>query len=151
MIQLVAGQGASQKAECERLEPLLQAELARHPGSLGALQQLAWVEVCLGHKEKAIATARKAVNVMPLSKDDYFGSYQFAGLAQIAAHAGAPDLALDQIRRLLAMPAGAIMSVERLRLDPTWDPLRKDPRFQALLKQHTQGDPAPVQAEAGNG
>jgi len=151
VIRMVAGDGASAKPDCATLEPLLEAELVRHPDSLGALQRLAWVEVCLGHNGKAIATARKAVDVLPLSKDGYFGESPLAGLAEIAAHAGAPDLALDKIRQLLEMSAGTMMSVDRLKLDPIWDPLRNDPRFQALLKQHTQSDPAPVQAEAGNG
>lgn len=117
-----------------QLEPSLRAELARNPESLGTLQQLAWVEVCLGKRAQAIATARKAVAVLPVSVDGYFGGYQLVGLAQIAARVGSPDLALEQIRQLMAMPAGTYMSVERLKLDPIWDPLRQDPRFQALLK-----------------
>ena len=133
VVEIVAGRAASQKAECTQLQPLLEADLAAHPQSLGTIQQLAWVEVCLGRDAQAIATARKALEVLPLSKDGYFGSYEIVGLAQVAAHAGAPELALDQIRQLLAMPIGTNMSIERLRLDPIWDPLRKDPRFQALL------------------
>ena len=133
IIRIVAGQGASVRDECSRLLPLLNAELARQPDALGLLQQLSWVEVCLGHNEQAIAKAQHAVEVLPIGKDGYFGAYQLVGLAQIAAHAGAPDKALEMIRQLLEMPTGTIMSVKRLELDPIWDPLRKDPRFQALL------------------
>ena len=73
---------------------------------------------------------------MPISKDSYYGTFQLVGLAQIAAWAGDHDLALKTIRQLLSMPAGVVMSIERLKLDPVFDPLRKDPRFQALLKQY---------------
>jgi hypothetical protein len=50
-------------------------------------------------------------------------------------------LAVKTIRQLLAMPAGGVMSIDRLKLDPVWDPLRKDPRFQALLKESAGAQP----------
>lgn len=43
--------------------------------------------------------------------------------------------------QLLAMPAGEVMSVTRLKLDPGWDPLGNDPRFQALLKKYAPAQP----------
>ena len=78
---------------------------------------------------------------LPISKDGYFGTYQLVGLAQIAAWTDAPDLAVKTIRQLLAMPAGGVMSIERLKLDPVWDSLRGDPRFQALLKKYAPAQP----------
>jgi hypothetical protein len=64
-----------------------------------------------------------------------------AGLAEVEAHAGAKDQALQLIDQLMAMPAGEVMSVTRLKLDPVWDPLRGDPRFQALLKKYAAAQP----------
>ncbi len=151
VIKLLAGRAEQARPECVQLAPSLRAALAQDPKSLSLLQQLSWVDVCLGRHAEAIALAQRAVADLPLSKDSYYATFQLAGLAQIAAWAGDHDLALKTIRRLLAMPAGAVMSIERLKLDPVFDPLRKDPRFRALLKQPTESDPAPVQAEAGNG
>jgi serine/threonine-protein kinase len=134
-IRLVAGEGKSVQSECQALEPVLRAELERKPDALDVLQQMSWVQVCLGAGKEALAAAQHAVDVLPLSKDGYFGAYQLAGLAQIAAHAGAKEKAHDVIRQLLEMPAGEVMSHTRLRLDPVWDPLRQDPAFQSLLTE----------------
>ena len=54
--------------------------------------------------------------------------------AQILAQSGEVDAALDEIEQLLARPA--VLSVHTLRLDPRWDPLREDPRFQRLLEEY---------------
>jgi len=115
--------------------------LAQDPKSLSLLQQSSWVDVCLGRNAEAIALAQRAVAALPISKDGYFGTYQLVGLAQIAAWADKPDLAVKTIRQLLAMAAGGVMSIERLKLDPVWDPLRGDPRFQALLKKYEAAQP----------
>ena len=133
-IKIIAGQRAAARPDCEKLAAPLQAALKQQSDSLYLLQQAAWVDVCLDRNADAVANARRAVALYPITKDSYGGADQLAGLAQIDAQTGAPGEAVQVIRQLLAMPAGAVMSVERLKLDPVWDPIRKDPRFQALLK-----------------
>jgi Tfp pilus assembly protein PilF len=140
-IEVIAGKQSAIQSECAQLRPPLEAELAKHPDAIGNLQQVAWVDVCLGRNADAIATARRISEGMPLSKDAYFGTYSLAGLAEVEAHAGAKDQALQLIDQLMAMPAGEVMSVTRLKLDPVWDPLRGDPRFQALLKKYAAAQP----------
>jgi TolB-like protein len=141
-IEVIAGKQSAIQSECAQLRPPLEAELAKHPDAIGNLQQVAWVDVCLGRNADAIAAARRISEGMPLSKDAYFGTYALAGLAEVEAHAGAKDQALELIGQLLAMPAGEVMSVTRLKLDPVWDPLRGDPRFQALLQKYSDAAPA---------
>ena len=144
-IQVIAGRRSSIQAECAALEPLLRAQLRKQPDSLSLLQQTSWVQVCLGRNAEAIATARRATEVFPLANDKYFGVYQLEGLAEIDAQAGATDEAIQLLGQMLAMPAGQSVSVERLKRDPLWDPLRKDPRFQKLI---ADGESAQAKSKA---
>jgi len=134
-IQVIAGRRAEVQSECAALDPLLRTQLRKQPDSLSLLQQVSWVKVCLGRNAEAIAAARHAIEVFSLANDKYFGVYQLEGLAEIDAHAGAPDEAIQILGQLLAIPAGQSVSVERLKRDPLWDPLRTDPHFDALLKK----------------
>jgi tetratricopeptide (TPR) repeat protein len=61
------------------------------------------------------------------------------GRALIFAQAGAVDAALSEIEQLLSGPSWT--SVHNLRLDPRWDPIRNDPRFQALLVKYANPEP----------
>ena len=140
-IEIIAGRQSAIQSECVQLKPPLEADLAKHPDAIGNLQQVAWVDVCLGRNAEAIAAARRASEVMSIAKDAYFGGYTLAGLAEVEAHAGAKDDSLKLVEQLLAMPAGEVMSVTRLKLDPVWDPLRSDPRFQALLTKSAVAPP----------
>jgi eukaryotic-like serine/threonine-protein kinase len=71
----------------------------------------------------------------PVYRDDHFdGSMMAEDRARILAQAGDAEPALDEIRHLLATPSD--LTVQMLRLDPRWDPIRRDPRFQALLAQN---------------
>jgi TolB-like protein/Tfp pilus assembly protein PilF len=136
-IKVIADDRQSVQAECKQLKPLIDAQLAGSPTSLALLQQASWVDVCLGLNTEAIAMARRAADLLPISKDEYYGPYQAEGLAEIDAHAGNPDEALKIIEQLLAIPAGASTTIERLKRDPLWDPLRSDPRFVQLIARHT--------------
>ncbi|HEY8164456.1 MAG TPA: hypothetical protein VIF83_02780, partial [Gemmatimonadaceae bacterium] len=90
-----------------------------------------------GEKDSAEMEARKAMQLVPLSESAY-AAPAFAGdAALIYAQTGNFDAAIDLLRLLLAMPAGREVSVPLLRVDPGWDPLRKDPRFESLLAQYS--------------
>jgi serine/threonine-protein kinase len=88
----------------------------------------------LGQKEEAIKEGKKAVELLPESRDAFDGPQCTAALAQIYAWTGESDEALRLIDHLLGVPNG--LAVPLLKLDPVWDPLRKDPRFQALIDKY---------------
>ena len=69
---------------------------------------------------------------MPLSKDTFYGAYYVLQLARIHILVGEPDKALDQLEPLLQIPS--YLSPGWLRIDPTFDPLRSNPRFKKLVE-----------------
>jgi serine/threonine-protein kinase len=88
----------------------------------------------LGQKEDAINEGKKAVELLPESEDAVDGPKATAALAEIYAWIGEHDEAFRLLDHLLAVPKG--LTVPLLKLDPVWDPLRKDPRFQALIDKY---------------
>jgi len=84
-----------------------------------------------GQKADAIREARGAVELLPMSKDAFFGGNALADLAKVYALVGEPDSALPKLDTLLSVPSW--VSAGLLRSDPDWSSLRGNPRFQRLL------------------
>lgn len=102
-----------------------------------AESNLGLVYAGLGNKEKALEFGRRATEDLPVSRDMMVGGFYLTQLAMVEAQVGEKEAALDHIERLLSMPTGHAISRASLRLDPVWDPIRNDPRFQKL----SQGQP----------
>jgi hypothetical protein len=88
-------------------------------------------DAALGHKEDAIEEGRRAVELLPVSKDSIVGALLVQYLALIYAWTGEKDLALEQLSVATKLPG--YLSYGELRLHPYWDPLRGDPRFEKIV------------------
>jgi serine/threonine-protein kinase len=92
---------------------------------------LAFALAGLGRHDDAIREGRLAVELRPPSKDTWYGVDMLRNLAVVYATLGEADSAVKELRRLLSVPSG--VSVPWLRADPTWDPIRRDSAFRALV------------------
>ena len=87
----------------------------------------------LGRKQEAIGEGKRAVELLPESQDPFDGPQCTAWLAQIYAWTDESDEAFRLVDHLLAVPSH--LTIPILKLDPVWDSLRKDPRFQKLCEE----------------
>jgi serine/threonine-protein kinase len=87
----------------------------------------------LGEAASAIAEGQKGMAIDPASKDPWEGPYREERMANIYAVLGDADDAIPILKRLLQIPYGFAITPALLRLDPIWDPIRSDPRFQKIL------------------
>ena len=70
--------------------------------------------------------------MLPVARDAFAGPEYVVYLAQLYVSVGENDQAIALLQQAMSIPAGLSVSAALLRLDPTWDPLRKDPRFEKL-------------------
>jgi TolB-like protein/Flp pilus assembly protein TadD len=133
VIDLLTNDAASAADEIEKARKLLEARVRERPNEPFALLELAWVNLALRNNPEALRLATQAAQSAPVEKDAVTGAAILTGLAQIQARAGEPTAAVKTLQRLLNMPAGFIVSIAQLKIDPVWDPIRNDPGFQRLL------------------
>jgi serine/threonine protein kinase/predicted Zn-dependent protease len=106
--------------------------LQNQPDYAAALCALGVVDAVLGNKEDAIREGERAVELTPVSKNAIEGATLVRYLAVIYAWAGEKDRAIHQLALTTTEP-GSHISYGYLRLHPLWDPLRGDPRFEAIV------------------
>jgi hypothetical protein len=89
------------------------------------------IDAGLGRREEALREGRSAVELVPVEKDALVGTTMIKYLAMIAAWIGDRDLACEQLA--IAVRPPSTVSYGQLKLLPFWDPLRGDPRFEAIV------------------
>ena len=115
----------------QRARSILEKTIQEGSDDASRHMMLGMVLAGLGEKNAAIAEGKRAMMLLPESRDALDGPKMTLALAQIYAWTGENDAALELLKRSLTTPAG--VTVSSLKLDPTWDPLRSDARFQALV------------------
>ena len=133
-IHFLEGDKPRAQIEFEKARVVSEQLLREAPEDPARHAQHGLILAALGRKDEAIAKGKRAVEMVPESQDAFDGP-RFAGLlAEIYAWTGEFDEAFRLLDHLLAVPNG--LTIPMLKLDPAWDPLRKDPRFQALIDKY---------------
>jgi len=140
--QDVAGDHVTAQETWRQARSELEPFLKEQPDNLYLIGDLALTNMGLGDKAAAFALLEKAIAANPIEKDALSGPSLIEVLARVAARAAEPDRAIAALQKLLSIPyAGPLatqnipLTLALLRLDPMFDPLRNDLRFQKLAAE----------------
>jgi TolB-like protein/class 3 adenylate cyclase/cytochrome c-type biogenesis protein CcmH/NrfG len=133
--QECAGDIAGARATAQQMLPPIEKFFQKAPNSPPIAAGLSLVHAFLGEKDAAIREAERAITLLPSAKDAVDGPSFEEQLAFVEALVGDKNRAISTLQHLLEIPYSNCVTPALLRLDPKWDPLRGDPRFQKLCEE----------------
>jgi hypothetical protein len=125
------GEQPGTNSEVAEIRGQLSMKVQKSPQDALLLSQLAVVDALLNNKETAISEARRAAEMLPISRDAVDGPPIVKNLAVVYAWTDELDLSFATLSPLIKTPYGIYYG--ELKRDPYWEPLRKDPRYETLL------------------
>jgi tetratricopeptide (TPR) repeat protein len=133
--QEYAGDIAGARATAQQMLPPLETFGKKAPDNPFFALGLSVTHAVLGEKDAAIKEAERAITLLPSAKDAVDGPGYEENLAAVEVAVGDKNRAIPRLQRLLAIPYNNCLTPALLRLNPQWDPLRGDPRFQKLCEE----------------
>jgi serine/threonine protein kinase len=127
------GEQSSEKSNFVETREKLSQKVQGSPGNAKLLSNLAVVDALLGKELDSVTEAKRAVEMQPVSQDAVDGPLVLLNLAAVYAWTNELDLAFATLGPLTKTPNGIYYG--DLKLNPYWDPLRNDPRFDKLLAE----------------
>jgi len=125
---------AGARAAFLKAKAAAEQQVKRTPDAEESHIQLAKTLAFLGERDAALAEAQRASELRPESKDAFGGPEIMEEVAQVHAILGDSGQAIEILDRLLSRPSA--VTVQGLKVNPIWDPLRNDPLFQALIDKY---------------
>jgi TolB-like protein/Tfp pilus assembly protein PilF len=140
--QEVAGDDADARKSWQQARSELEPFLKEQPENYNLIYDLALTNMGVGDKNAALALSEQAIAVIPVEKDAFDGPAPIEIFARVAARMGEPDRAIAALQKILSIPyEGPLgggqcpLTPALLRLDPMFDSLHNDPRFQKLCEE----------------